>query len=279
MEYGLSTYLYVNERLSSHILDQILGTGIRNLELFAARQHFDYTDPHHVRDVAQWFRDHQVSLHSVHAPLYADADFGQMGGLAVSIAHLERRLRIDSMDEVKRAIEIAEHLPFRYLILHMGLPEEEYDLNKFDAAMTSLEHLNVFAKERGVQLLLENVPNDLGTPERLVQFLQYTRLHLKVCLDVGHAYMTGGVRAAFETLRERIASTHVHDNHREKDDHLMPFEGAVDWTETVRELSRGQGQFPVLFEVRNYGPERSSLARLAEVIDRMENLAGGGMNT
>lgn len=279
MEYGLSTYLYVNERLSSHILDQILGTGIRSIELFAARQHLDYTDPNHVRDVAQWFRDHQVSLHSVHAPLYADADWGQMGGLAVSIAHLGRRLRIDSMDEVKRALDIADHLPFRYLILHMGLPEEEYDLNKFDAAMTSLEHLNVFAKERGVQLLLENVPNDLGTPERLVQFLQYTHLNLKICLDVGHAYMTCGVHAAFETLRERIASTHVHDNRREKDDHLMPFDGEVDWTETVRELSRAQGQFPVLFEVRNYGPELSSLARLAGVIDRMENLAGGGMNT
>jgi sugar phosphate isomerase/epimerase len=279
MEYGLSTYLYVNERLSSHILDQILGTGIRNIELFAARQHLDYTDPNHVRDVAQWFRDHQVNLHSVHAPLYTDADWGQMGGLAVSIAHLDRRLRIDSMDEVKRALEITDHLPFHYLILHMGLPEEEYDLNKFDAAMTSLEHLNVFAKERGVQLLLENVPNDLGTPERLVQFLQYTHLNLKICLDVGHAYMTCGVHAAFETLRARIASTHVHDNRREKDDQLMPFDGEVDWTETVRELSRAQGQFPVLFEVRNYGPELSSLARLAAVMHRMENLAGGGMDT
>ena len=57
----------------------------------------------------------------------------------------------------------------------MGLPDEEYDLDKFDAVMTSLEHLKVFAKDRGVQLLLENIPNELGTPERLVEFLQYTR--------------------------------------------------------------------------------------------------------
>jgi len=42
--------------------------------------------------------------------------------------------------------------------------------------MTSLEHLKVSAKARGVQLLLENVPNELGTPERLVEFLEYTRL-------------------------------------------------------------------------------------------------------
>ncbi len=272
MEYGLSTYLYVNERLSSHILDKILGTGIRTLELFAARQHLDYTDRNHVRDVAQWFKDHEVSLHSVHAPLYGDTDWGRLGGLAVSLAYLERRLRVDSMDEIKRSLNIADLLPFRYLIVHMGLPEEDYDLSKFDAVLTSLEHLKVAAKDRGVQLLLENVPNELGTPERLVEFLQYSRLNVKICFDTGHAHMAGGVHPAFETLRTHIASTHVHDNRREKDDHLMPFDGEIDWTQTVRDLRSGEGQFPVLFEVRDYGAEVSGLPRLAEVMERMESL-------
>jgi sugar phosphate isomerase/epimerase len=273
MEYGLSTYLYVNDRLSSHILDKILGAGFQNIELFAARQHFDYTDRNHVRDVAQWFRDHQVKLHSVHAPLYGDADWGQAGGIAVSLAYLERRLRIDSMDEIKRALDIADHLPFRYLIVHMGVAGEEFDLLKFDAVMTSLEHLKVYAKERGVKLLLENVPNELGTPERLVEFLQYSRLDVKVCFDTGHAHMTQGLHRAFETLRPHIASTHVNDNHGEKDDHLMPFDGDIDWTEAVHDLRRGDGQFPVLFEIRDYGPEKSSLSRLVEVMNRMENLS------
>ncbi len=226
MEYGLSTYLYVNERLSSHILDKILGAGLQNIELFAARQHLDYTDRNHVRDVAQWFRDHQVNLHSVHAPLYGDADWGQLGGLAVSVAYLERRLRIDSMDEIKRALDIADQsafsLPHRP---HGSCRTRNTMLSKFDAVMTSLEHLKVSAKERGVQLLLENVPNELGTPERLVEFLQYSRLNVKICFDTGHAHMTQGLHRAFETLRPYIASTHVHDNRGEKDDHLMPFDG------------------------------------------------------
>jgi len=54
---------------------------------------------------------------------------GQLGGVAVSVAYLERRLRINSMDEIKRALEIGDYLPFRYLVVHMGLPGEEYDLN------------------------------------------------------------------------------------------------------------------------------------------------------
>jgi sugar phosphate isomerase/epimerase len=272
MDFALSTYLFSDERLSSHILDKILGAGFRNMEIFAARQHLDYHDPNHVRDVAEWFRDHEVALHALHAPLFSDHDWGRTGGLAVSVAYTERRLRIDSMDEIKRAIEIAERLPFRYLVLHMGLPEEEYDLRKLDAALTSIEHLKIFAKERGAQILLENIPNELSTPERLIQFIQYTRLDLKICFDTGHAHLAGGVRPAFETLKERIVSTHVHDNRREMDDHAMPFDGDIDWNETMRCFRGVDGQFPVLFELRNYGPEVSSLPRLREVMGKLDAL-------
>jgi len=273
MDYGLSTHLFVDERLSSHILDQILGAGIRQIEVFAARQHFDYHDQNHVRDVAQWFEDHEVKLHSLHAPLYADFDWGQSGGPAVSVACLEKRKRIDSMEEIKRALEVAERLPFRYLVLHLGIPGEEYALEKFDAALTSIEHLKIFAKERGVQLLLENIPNELGTPERLLEFIQYSRMDdLKICFDTGHAHMGGGVQPAFQTLRDRIVSTHVHDNRREKDDHLLPFDGEIDWKQTIRDFRAADNQFPLLFELRQYESEEVDLARLRQVMERMESI-------
>ncbi len=270
MDFGLSTHLFVNDRLSSHILDQIAGAGLQRLEIFAARQHLDYSDPHHVSDVAQWFKDHDVSLFSLHAPLYTDAEWGRAGGMPVSIAHLERRQRINSMEEIKLAIAVAEKLPFRYLILHLGLAGEEFDIAKFDAAFTSLEHLNIFAKERGVSILLENIPSNLTAPQRLVQFIHYTHMGLKVCFDTGHAHMTCGVQQAFGTLKDHIASTHLHDNRREKDDHLMPFEGEIDWERTVRGFRSMEGRFPLMLELRNYGPEVSSLARVREAIERME---------
>ncbi len=273
MEFGLSTHLFVGERLSSHVLDQILGVGIRYIELFAARQHLDYHDANHVRDVAQWFQDRGVDLHSLHAPLYNDFDWGRSGGLAISVAYLEKRLRIDSMDEIKRAIEVAERLPFRYLVLHLGLPGEEYDMRKFDAAFTSIEHLKIFAKGRGAQILLENIPNQLTTPERLLDFINYTRLEdLKICFDTGHAHMTSGVQRAFEMLKGLIASTHVHDNRGEKDDHLFPFDGEIDWEQTMRDFRGVDGQFPILFELRHYGPEVSNLGRLRRLMEKMESM-------
>jgi sugar phosphate isomerase/epimerase len=174
------------------------------------------------------------------------------------------------MDEIKRALEVAEILPFRYLVLHLGLPYEEYDLGKFDAAFTSIEHLNIFAKERGAQLLLENIPSELSSPEHIQSFIQYTRLDLKVCFDTGHAHMAGGVQPAFRTLRERTAAIHVHDNHGEKDEHLLPFEGKIDWAQTIRDLRSAGGQFPIFFELNGERKEPNVLAQVQEVMDRFE---------
>ena len=49
------------------------------------------------------------------------------------------------VDEIKRALEIAEIIPFRYLIQHIGVGGEEFDMRKFDAAFCALEELNLFA--------------------------------------------------------------------------------------------------------------------------------------
>lgn len=271
MEFGLSTHLFVSERLSSRILDQIFNAGIRQLEIFAARQHLDYHDADRVREVSLWFKDRGVALHSVHAPLFGDFDWGRSGGVPVSVAYVEKRLRINSTDEIKRAIEVADLLPFRYLVLHLGLPDEEFDYRKFDAALTTIEHLKVFAKDRGVKILLENIPNDLAAPSRLIEFIRFSHLDdLKVCFDTGHAHMTGGVQPAFELLKGRIASTHVHDNRREKDDHLFPFDGDIEWEQTIRDFRSVDGQFPILFELRHYSPEASNLDRLRQVMERIE---------
>lgn len=272
MEIGLSTQLFVNQRLSSHILDQIREAGITQIEIFAARQHLDYHDVNHVRDVAQWFRDHAVRLHSVHAPVFAGIDGERSGGLAISLAYTEKRLRIDSMDEIKRALEAAERVPFRYLVVHLGLAEDEYNLRKFDAAFTSLEHLKIFAKERGVQLLLENTPGDLGGPERLAQFIQYTRLDVKVCFDTGHAHLAGGVEPGLEMLKPYVAALHLHDNHHEEDEHLLPFAGTIEWQPVLRAVRTLAEPAVCLLEPLDHGPEATGMPRVQETIRKINEI-------
>jgi len=272
MEFGLSTYLYANERLNSHLLDRIQKAGFREMEIFAARPHLDYHDRNQVRNVAQWISDSAVMLRSVHAPLSSGSGGRHDRNFPISLAYLEKRLRIDSMDEVKRAIEIAEFLPFTYMVLHLGLEDEEYDLRKFDAAFTSLEHLKIFAKERGVRILLENIRSPLGNPDRIYDFIHYTRLDLEVCIDVGHAFLTGEVRPAIEKLGGLAASVHIHDNHRERDDHLMPFDGNIDWTDTMRALSQLKGDIALFLELREQSPAAVRLDAVRAAIEKLNGL-------
>ena len=119
----------------------------------------------------------------------------------ITITEPVKSKRLHMVDEIKRALEIAEMVPFRYLIQHLGVAGEEYDERKIDAAFSALEEISLFARQRGVEVLLENTPNELSSAERLLMFLDVTHLDLNVCFDTGHAHMGEGVETAYRLLK------------------------------------------------------------------------------
>jgi len=154
------------------------------------------------------------------------------------------------MDEIKRAIELAEQIPFRFLIQHIGLPNESHSEHKIEAAMTSVSHLRALAQPLEVRVLLETIPNDLATPEHLVAFIRAAHFNdVGICFDTGHANMTGDVASAFETLKPHVHSTHIHDNARDRDSHLWPTEGTVLWDEAMEILRSAPHVPPLLLEI------------------------------
>jgi sugar phosphate isomerase/epimerase len=246
----LSTHLFLNQRLHPGLLEMAGRAGAEAVEIFAARQHFDYTSRESVAELGHWFRSNPLQPWSMHAPLYPDREMGRAGAPAVNVLHPEKSRRIDAMDEIKRAIEVAEKLPFRYLVQHVGNSTEEFDMHKFDAALTSIEHLRAFAKPLGVRMLVENIPNELSTPEKLKELLRVGHFgDVGVCFDTGHAHMMGGVAPALELLKDDIRSTHVHDNKQDRDAHLWPGEGTIDWKLTMELLQSAPQIPPVLLEI------------------------------
>jgi len=267
---AMSTYVYVKERLHPGLLDRVVGGGAEAIEIFAARQHIDYANrKQHVREIAEWFRTSGIPLNSVHSPLFADYEWGRTGAPPINVSSPDRAARIEAMDEIKRALEIAEQIPFRFLVQHLGVGNESFSDHKFEAAMTSIEHLRAFAKPLGVRILLENIPNELSTPDRLIDFIQKTHFDdVGVCFDVGHAHLMSSVPEAFETLKIHIRSTHVHDNHRDKDSHLWPGKGNIDWTNTVELLRSAPQVPPLLLEVE--GEEKvSPVEGMKEAFDKL----------
>lgn len=277
MQRALSTHLLVNHHLTTVWLDRIWDAGIPLVEIFCARQHLDYRDKPQITELGYWFRDAELKLHSLHSPMYSDDAWGRTGPDSVlNITEPVKIKQVKIIEEIKRALEVAETIPFRYLIQHLGVAEEEFDERKVEAAFAALEDISLFAKQRGVEVLLENTPNSFSSAQRLRYFLETTHLDLNVCLDVGHAHMNESVETAYRLLGPRIRSTHIHDNDGKMDQHLFPFVdpgGTIDWEAAMGNLhSAPAGQYPLLLELRCAPDVQKPVASALRVFEHLESL-------
>jgi sugar phosphate isomerase/epimerase len=271
MQRILSSYRYISQPFTPVLLGDIARAGIDRIEVFCAPVHFGYRSPQSVREFADALNQFRIQLHSLHSPTERDLAPGRESGVPISICDPERIRRVDAVDEVKRALEVAERIPYRYLVQHLGHSHETADPRKLDAAFNSLEHLSIFAKERGVSIALENTPSELGAPEFLQHLIKETHLRdLKFCFDVGHAHIEDGVQKSLETMRDRIVTAHIRDNHGEKDEHLLPHEGTIDWDATLGELA-GMPQPPdLVLELKEFSIAKPSLDQIREAFDKLE---------
>jgi sugar phosphate isomerase/epimerase len=264
------------------LLGQIAGAGFSGVEIFCSRAHFDYSSKTEAREIKSALADSRLSLTSLHAPTSRDLSATRESGQPLSICEVERVRRIEAMDELKRAIDIAEELPFPRMIFHMGGTRETADLRKRDAAFSSLEHLILHAKHVGVTICVENTTSEMGDPAYLRAFYDETRLTgLRFNFDIGHAHLADGpeedrVRKGFEPLRDLVVGAHIHDNHGEKDEHLPPYDGSIDWEKSIKVLKTApEKDLPLLLELKEKtGPEAPSpqeqLAAASKAWDRFE---------
>jgi sugar phosphate isomerase/epimerase len=195
------------------------------------------------------------------------------------------------MDEVKRALEAAEQVPFRSCVLHLGLRDDTWDTRALDDSLTSLEHLKAFAGPLGVKLLLENLNNAVATPEHLVEIVRVGHLStVGFCLDLGHAHLAegtpetshapakSGIDQAFEAFisipGDRLLELHVHDNHggdsgSGKDEHLWPGDGTIDWPPAATHIAALKQPPTAMLEIAYDLPSGSSAARAKSCWDRL----------
>lgn len=252
MIFGISTLLYFSRRLTPGLLDTLRDSGAGAIEVFSARHHFDYTDRGAVRELANWFRANPVQA-SLHMPLFSTGDEAQWSRHtepSLNLIDPAKGTRIAAMDEVKRALEAAEQVPFRTCVLHLGLKDDRWDTRALDDAITSIEHLKAFAGPLGMRLLLENLNNEVATPEHLAEIVRSGHFDsIGFCLDLGHANLAqgtpetshtaarSGIELAFEAFGasgDRLAQLHLHDNAGVRDDHAWPGDGKIDWPAVAR---------------------------------------------
>lgn len=272
----MSTHLYHGHRLSRGHLLEIASHGFEAIEVFATRTHFDYHSASAIGELQEWLADTGLELHSVHAPI-TDSYVGGHWGPPLTVASAEPDRRARAVAESEQALYVARRIPFSTLVLHLGLPRtqsaEPADSNR-DAARRSVEELQRAASRLGVRVAVEVIPNDLSRAGSLVHLVEddLEASDVGVCLDVGHAHMDGDVLDAIEAVSGHLIATHLHDNRGRNDDHLVPFDGTIDWAAVMTAMQKVGYDRTLVFEIAAHGATKGTLAKAQKARQRLEHL-------
>ena len=273
--FGISTHLYVGDRLDRDHLVEIAAHGFDAVEVFAVKSHFDYRDRRAAIALAEWLDDTRLTLRSMHAPIARDYVNGSWKD-GLSLAATDESQRKAAVDETLATLDIAAAVRYSTLVVHGGVPEPHGGPadNHLASLVRSLEELSPVAQQYGVRLALEVIPNTLSTPAALVDLIEsdIDAADLGICMDVGHARLMGDVVDAIETCSGHLFTTHLHDNRGRNDDHLVPGKGVIDWDATLLALQKIGYDGAWMFELAAAAERKPVLELAVKARERFEAL-------
>lgn len=189
--------------------------------------------------------------------MHAVREAARLAGITVSQVHgpwhwpptdNTAESRRERLEKMKRAVVISSLLGCENLVIHPIMPfgtedvtcgkaEETWDMN-----VAFFTNLVDFAARYDVVICIENMPMlrfSLATPQRVLALVQAIDSdHCRVCLDTGHVAVFPDLSVGEEVRRvgRHLRVLHLHDNPGDRDAHLYPTHGVIDWADTLRAL-------------------------------------------
>lgn len=170
-----------------------------------------------------------VEIYQVHGPWHWPPDDST------------KELRDKKLECVKRSIWATAVLDCKNWVLHPIMP---YGINEkgtdeqqltLDINLDFMTKVLNIAKEYDITVCLENMPMrnfSLATPYEILNFVKLINDdHFKICLDTGHVatFPELSVAQAVRDLGSEIRAFHIHDSFPDRDLHLLPYFGTIDW--------------------------------------------------
>jgi sugar phosphate isomerase/epimerase len=232
---GLSTGCFYNRPIFD-VLHEVRDSGFDAIEVCSFPAHLDYHNRDDVARAGGMLRSLGIRPVSFHAP-FADH---------IDITALDPGARERAVGELIKACEAAAAMGVENIVLHpgperAGRPPEEEFLERMRNAAEALNTVAGRCCELQVHLLLENMLPHLlfGHINDMLYLLgSIQNCDVGACLDTGHAFLARELATVIHKLSGHLHLVHINDNRGDRDDHLAPGEGDIDWGWFLDELRR-----------------------------------------
>jgi sugar phosphate isomerase/epimerase len=221
------------------------------------RSDFLYADSE-IEQIGRWLESYNLKLSDTHGSegiekfWYAPQEYARLAGIELA----------------KNRIDFTARLGGDAVVMHVYPPTVRPDLAifndfLFDQIRRSLDDLEAFALERGVQIALENLidfaaveasvidtthaGDNAGLLARLLA--AYEPAFLTFCFDSGHAILGQNRIEHYAPLFARLSVLHLHDNDGLRDLHLPIYDGVADWERIAVLIAASPYAKPISFEL------------------------------
>lgn len=199
-----------------------------------------------------------IEIYNFHLPYSPEEDI-------TSFYETKRRKIVQQLSII---IERAFLLGSKIIILHpstsyYSIEGEGFD-RYFSQMIKSLEELLKFVEKFKMFIALENIPpirdgHRFGSlPEHFIIFSEkFPEPHLGFCLDTGHANLSikyEGPFLFFDAMKDKILTFHIQDNPGDRDLHLAPGYGIIDWKRFFKKMENIKFSNHVCIETPPFGP-------------------------
>jgi len=160
-----------------------------------------------------------------------------------------------------------------YLVVHFGNVNDGWDEGMVAQGKQSLQELEESCHPLGISIAVENIVNQLSLPHRLAALIKDSSFKgVGICFDIAHAHLTGSLPEGIKETASYILTTHLHDTRGNRDNHLIPFSGTINWEEVMSSLQAiGYKEHHILEPRWSLFPGRN-LKRAYYSAQKMENI-------
>lgn len=223
-------------------------------KIYAIEPNWRYTQGKTEKEIVKLgedFRKAGITLYSFHLPFTQDDD----------ISCFYETRRVQAIQRLTAAMEQASFLACKAVVLHPTTSHFDAKIEGFDRYLSqmrkSLDHLVPIAEKLNLIISLENMLPREG--ERFGSKIEHFRIfkkefvckNLGFCFDTGHACVTYGSDGPikfFDEIKDNISIFHIQDNPGDRDLHIPPGRGLINWTHFFRKMVQLKFDFPATIE-------------------------------
>ena len=170
--------------------------------------------------------------------------FAHLGYQNINDIWLEGEEGDKLVDRYKNDIKVCKDNNIPMVIMHLTSKKEAPIYN--ETGLKRLQEIVDYAKTLDVKVAFENTKIK-GYQEYVIENIDND--NVGICFDSGHYHVHFKDELDFSIFKNRIFAIHLHDNDQSDDQHLLPFDGTLDWKKLIKNLKDNNYDGPITMEL------------------------------